>query len=87
MNSRSQGNGGDIEVTGRSLSLTGGSQLVTSTSSNGKAGDITVSTIEGILISGTNPNFIPPKNILVGNPPSLAEVEPNDSIAQAQPLT
>nr|WP_242020193.1 filamentous hemagglutinin N-terminal domain-containing protein [Trichocoleus sp. FACHB-40] len=87
VNSRAQGDGGDIEIRARSLSLTGGSQLVTSTSSSGKAGDITVSTIEGVFISGTDPNFIPPKNVLVGNPPPLAEVEPNNSITLAQPLT
>lgn len=86
VNSRAQGDGGDIEIKARSLSLTGGSQLVTSTSSSGKAGDITVSTIEGIFISGTDPNFIPSKNVLVSNPPPLAEVEPNDSIAQALSL-
>jgi hypothetical protein len=71
------------------LSLTGGSQLITSTSSSGKAGDITVNTTEGVTISGVDPNFTPtqPLNVSVDNPLPYAEVEPNDEIAQAQPLT
>jgi large exoprotein involved in heme utilization and adhesion len=81
------GDGGNIDIVARSLSLSGGSQLVTSTSSSGKAGNITVNTTEGVIISGVDPNFTPPQNVSVGNPPPLAEVEPNDSIAQAQRLT
>ncbi len=89
VNSGAVGDGGNIDIVARSLSLTGGSQLVTSTSSSGKAGNITVNTTEGVIISGVDPNFssTQPRNVSVANPPPLAEVEPNDSIAQAQPLT
>ncbi|MGB7441160.1 MAG: filamentous hemagglutinin N-terminal domain-containing protein [Coleofasciculaceae cyanobacterium] len=87
VNSGAEGDGGDVEITARSLSLTGGSQLVTSTSSSGKAGNIIVNTTEGIFISGVNSNPTPTRNVSVGNPPSLAEFEPNDSIDRAQPLT
>ncbi|MBD1806169.1 filamentous hemagglutinin N-terminal domain-containing protein [Microcoleus sp. FACHB-SPT15] len=83
------GDGGDINITARALSLTGGSQLVTSTSSSGAAGNITVNTTEDVTISGVDPNFTLPQpiNVLVDNPLPIAEVESNDEIAQAQPLT
>jgi large exoprotein involved in heme utilization and adhesion len=70
------------------LYLTEGSQLVTTTSSTGKAGDITVNTTENVLISGIDPTFIPPvpRTIQVANPSPLEEIEPNDSIDQAQKL-
>jgi filamentous hemagglutinin family protein len=59
VNSTAEGDGGNIDVTARSLLLTGGSQLVTSTASQGKAGNITVNTIEGVIVSGVDPNFTP----------------------------
>jgi filamentous hemagglutinin family protein len=65
VNSTAQGDGGNIELTARSLSLTGGSQLVTSTASTGKAGDITINTIEGIIIFGVDPNFTPAQTRVV----------------------
>ncbi|MEH1834383.1 MAG: filamentous hemagglutinin N-terminal domain-containing protein, partial [Nostoc sp.] len=89
VNEGAEGNGGDIDITARSLSQTGSSQLVTSTSGSGNAGKITVNTTEGVIISGVDPNFIAPQplNVSEGNPPRLDEVKSNGSIAQAQPLT
>jgi filamentous hemagglutinin family protein len=74
--SRAEGKGGNIEVTGRSLSLTGGSQLVTSTASADNAGDITVNTTEGVIISGIDPNFTPPQasNVPI-TPPSTVDAQ------------
>jgi filamentous hemagglutinin family protein len=89
VNSGAVGDGGDIDITARSLTLTGGSQLVTSTSSSGQAGNITVNTTQGVTIWGVDPNFTPtqPLNVSVGNPPPLPEEEPNDERTQAQSLT
>ncbi|MEQ8996180.1 MAG: filamentous hemagglutinin N-terminal domain-containing protein [Coleofasciculus sp. B1-GNL1-01] len=88
VNSTAVGDGGDITIEAQNLSLTGGSQLVTTTSGNGKAGDITVNTIEGVFIAGIDSNFtpIPSRNIPITNPFALNELEPNDSINQAQKL-
>ncbi|WP_322677276.1 MULTISPECIES: filamentous hemagglutinin N-terminal domain-containing protein [unclassified Nostoc] len=88
VNSLAQGQGGNINIEARSLSVLDGSQLITSTLSNGKAGDITVNTKEGIIISGVDFGFIPTQlNVSVGNPPPTNEVEPNDSSQQAQQIT
>ncbi|MEH2071563.1 MAG: filamentous hemagglutinin N-terminal domain-containing protein [Nostoc sp.] len=88
VNSLAQGQGGNINIEARTLSVLDGSQLITSTLSNGKAGDITVSTKEGIIISGVDFGFIPTQlNVSVGNPPPTNEVEPNDSSQQAQQIT
>ncbi len=87
VNATAQGDGGDITIEARSLSLTEGSQLVTTTSSSGKAGDITVNTTENVFIYGIDPTFISvPRNIQVANPSPLEEIEPNDLITQAQKL-
>jgi len=88
VNSTAVGDGGDITVEARDLSLTEGSQLVTTTSGNGKAGDITVNTMEGVFISGIDSNStpIPSRNIPITNPFALNEIEPNDSMPQAQKL-
>ncbi|MDZ8080247.1 MAG: filamentous hemagglutinin N-terminal domain-containing protein [Nostoc sp. DcaGUA01] len=57
------GNGGDIKITTRSLSLTGGSQIASSvlnqTTQNlggrGNGGNITINAFDSVTISGTNP--------------------------------
>jgi len=88
VNATAEGDGGNIDIIGRSLSLTGGSQLITTTSSTGKAGEINVNTTESVIISGVDSNFtLPPlRDIQVTNPPPLQEMEPNDSIDQTQKL-
>jgi filamentous hemagglutinin family protein len=75
VNSRAVGNGGNITIEARTLFLTGGSQLVTNTSSSGRAGDITVKATEGVFIWGVDPNFTPSPNvdIPVKHPTTLDE--------------
>ena len=51
------GNGGDIDIQARSLSITNGAGVVTGTLGKGKAGNIRVNTSESVIISGTEPLF------------------------------
>ncbi len=51
------GDGGDIDIQARSLSITNGASLVTGTSGKGKAGNIRINTTESVIISGTEPLF------------------------------
>ena len=57
VNSTAKGNGGDITIATRYLSIIGGSQMVTNTSSSGKAGAINVNANQGIIISEIEPDF------------------------------
>ncbi|HEY9832697.1 MAG TPA: hypothetical protein V6D26_19250, partial [Stenomitos sp.] len=54
----STSNGGDIFVRANQVELRNGGQFLTSTTSSGKAGNITVEATENVIISGTDPtNF------------------------------
>ncbi len=88
VNPKAVGDGGNIEIEARSLSLTGGSQLVTNTFSSGKAGEITVNATENVITSGVDPNSTtsPLRNVPVTPPKTLEKAKSNDSIDQAQPL-
>ncbi|GAA6621413.1 hypothetical protein NUACC26_072330 [Scytonema sp. NUACC26] len=52
------GNGGEIKIGARSLSLSNGAQVVTSTAGSGKAGDITLNVLEDIFLSGKNTGLL-----------------------------
>jgi len=54
-----QGNGGNIYIEGKSLSVTGGAQLSTRTFSFGNAGDIEIKTTDFVEISGRYPLVFP----------------------------
>ncbi|MBD3884907.1 filamentous hemagglutinin N-terminal domain-containing protein [Phormidium tenue FACHB-886] len=49
------GNGGRIDLTARSVSLTQGGQLATTTASSGRAGNLAITATERVTIAGTNP--------------------------------
>ncbi|MDJ0732595.1 MAG: filamentous hemagglutinin N-terminal domain-containing protein [Nostocaceae cyanobacterium] len=49
------GDGGDIDIQARSLSVTNGARLATTTLGAGKAGDILVNTTESVTVSGVSP--------------------------------
>ncbi|MGI2906707.1 filamentous hemagglutinin N-terminal domain-containing protein [Tolypothrix sp. VBCCA 56010] len=49
-----EGRGGNINITGRSLSVTNGAQLQTSTLGRGDAGNLTVAVREAVSFDGTN---------------------------------
>lgn len=59
LRAESQGNfpGGTIAVNAKRVELTGGGKLLTSASSSGDAGNITINASDRIDISGSNPNF------------------------------
>jgi filamentous hemagglutinin family protein len=50
------GNGGAINITTGSLSLTGGSQLLSSTLGQGDAGNVTIAARDTVTVDGENPN-------------------------------
>ncbi len=52
------GNGGTVIIDSGSLSLQNGAEIVTSTSGNGKAGNIEVDTTDSIVISGVAPSVL-----------------------------
>ncbi|HEY9624715.1 MAG TPA: filamentous hemagglutinin N-terminal domain-containing protein [Crinalium sp.] len=49
------GRGGDIDITARSLSVTHGAQLSTSTRGQGDAGNVTVTARDAVSLDGANP--------------------------------
>jgi filamentous hemagglutinin family protein len=51
------GDGGKINITTGSVSLTDGAQLATTTLSQGRAGDISINATDQVVISGTDPNY------------------------------
>jgi filamentous hemagglutinin family protein len=51
------GDGGKINITTGSVSLTDGAQLATTTLSQGRAGDISINATDQVVISGTAPNY------------------------------
>ncbi|AFZ16198.1 two-partner secretion domain-containing protein [Allocoleopsis franciscana] len=79
--------GGDIEVNVDQLEITTGGQIITSASSLGSAGNINIRATESVTISGSNPNFID-RGGSTGNTGNgigrVSEIEPNNSIAEAQ---
>ena len=63
-----EGNGGNINLKGRSLSLTDSSQIDTSTSGKGSAGEIQVNTSDFVILSGVgSATFLValPENVIV----------------------
>jgi large exoprotein involved in heme utilization and adhesion len=79
--------GGAIEVNVRELEVVNGGQLITSGSSSGRAGDMSVNATDSTTISGSNPNFNPDastSNTSSGGSGLLDEIESNDSISGAQ---
>lgn len=52
VNAGAIGQGGDIEITTDSLSITNGAQLASSTNSQGDAGDVTINARSAVLVSG-----------------------------------
>ncbi|MDX2213908.1 MAG: S-layer family protein [Oculatellaceae cyanobacterium bins.114] len=53
------GNVGETIITGRSLTLTNGAQLNTSTSGQGNAGGVTIRVTEGVTLTGRNAANVP----------------------------
>ncbi len=51
------GNGGDIDITTKSLALTNGAALSSSTFGRGNAGNITIQAMEAVGLEGTNQGF------------------------------
>ncbi|MBD2592942.1 filamentous hemagglutinin N-terminal domain-containing protein [Nostoc spongiaeforme FACHB-130] len=51
------GNGGKITINAKTLTATGGGQLLTTTRGSGRAGDISLKISDGITLSGIDPNF------------------------------
>ena len=79
--------GGDIEVNVDRLEITSGGQIITSASSLGTAGNIHIRATESVTISGSNPNFTAwgGSTDNAGNGTGMvSEIEPNNSIAEAQ---
>ncbi len=94
----STADGGNITLNANTFKLSNGGQLLTSTlkdsetdGKGGKAGSITVNATEKVVISDIDHKFAnrvpPPPRPKITPPSTLAEVEPNDSIAQAQLLS
>ncbi len=54
-----RGNGGDIEITAKTFSLTNGAQLAASTFGQGNAGNVRVTVQEGVTIAGVGRNNVP----------------------------
>ncbi|HEY9668083.1 MAG TPA: filamentous hemagglutinin N-terminal domain-containing protein [Coleofasciculaceae cyanobacterium] len=54
-----QGNGGDIEVTTKSLFVTDGAQLSASTSGRGNAGNVSIRAIDTVAFAGVGSNGLP----------------------------
>ncbi|MEI2577789.1 two-partner secretion domain-containing protein [Scytonema sp. PRP1] len=55
INNTSIGKGGDIEITAGSLSLTGGSQMVSSTNGQGDAGSVNINVRDTVSLDGESP--------------------------------
>ena len=53
------GNGGNLNITGRTLSVTNGAQLDASTSGQGNAGNLTIAVADGISFDGVGSDGIP----------------------------
>jgi filamentous hemagglutinin family protein len=56
---KAQGNGGTIDIRGRSLSLTGGTQIQARTRGRGNTGDVDINIDDRISITGESSNGIP----------------------------
>ncbi|MEO0455532.1 MAG: S-layer family protein, partial [Cyanobacteria bacterium P01_A01_bin.114] len=86
VNQRAEGNGGDVAVQAQRLSLDDGSQLQVLTNGQGEAGNIQLAIGDFIDISGSSDRVSPPETIPFDSAASLAEQEPNNSLALAQAL-
>ncbi|NER51478.1 MAG: S-layer family protein, partial [Symploca sp. SIO1A3] len=81
-----------INVVADTVELRNGGQLLTNAFSSGNAGDIHLNASQQVLITGTNANPgtapppVPRAIVTTRNQGSLAEVEPNDSLAEAMVL-
>jgi filamentous hemagglutinin family protein len=75
------GNGNQIEIQARSLSLTNGAQVSASTSGQGKAGNIEIDVTDGVTISGTKTGvFASTENsIITPTPVGVAAREGDDA--------
>ncbi|NER93483.1 MAG: filamentous hemagglutinin N-terminal domain-containing protein [Symploca sp. SIO1B1] len=88
----STNDGGNINVVADTVELRNGGQLLTNAFSSGNAGDIHLDASQQVLITGTNANPgtapppVPRAIVTTRNQGSLAEVEPNDSLAEAMVL-
>ncbi|MTJ21924.1 filamentous hemagglutinin N-terminal domain-containing protein [Dolichospermum sp. UHCC 0352] len=91
------GNSGNIKLNSRILSLSKGSQIQALTEGKGtsKAGEITVSASDSIIINGVDPdssnpdpNALPPQNIVKSDYSSqiITDIGTNNSITTAQQL-
>jgi filamentous hemagglutinin family protein len=58
-----EGNGGNIELRGRSVSVTNGAQLISSTLGKGDAGSVRINATDTISFAGVNPLFGFPSGI------------------------
>ncbi len=56
---RAEGNGGNINVTARTLSVTNGGQLSASTFGRGDAGSVTINARDTVSFDGVNSNGYP----------------------------
>jgi filamentous hemagglutinin family protein len=89
VNPRSTGEGGEIRITADRLELCDGGQVLTNSLSQGQAGNIVVTTTNGVVITGTNVGFVDPSPLIdarnrVTASRTTPEVEPNDSVNQPQ---
>jgi len=88
----STNDGGNINVVADTVELRNGGQLLTNAFSSGNAGDIHLNASQQVLITGINANPgtapppVPRAIVTTRNQGSLAEVEPNDSLAEAMVL-
>jgi len=88
----STNDGGNINIIADTVELRDGGQLLTNAFSSGNAGDIHLNASQQVLITGTNSNPgnapppVPRAIVTTRNQDSLAEVEPNDSLAEAMVL-
>ncbi len=75
------GNGNQINIQARSLSLTNGAQVSASTSGQGKAGNIEIDVTDGVTISGTKTGvFASTENsIITPTPVGVAATEGDDA--------
>ena len=86
------GNGNQINIQARSLSLTDGAQVSASTSGQGKAGNIDINVTDGVTISGTKTGvFASTENSIITRTPVGAAATEGDDAGQllgtAQDLT
>ncbi|XHR82819.1 MAG: filamentous hemagglutinin N-terminal domain-containing protein [Gloeotrichia echinulata GP01] len=90
VNQQAEGNAGNVMIQANQLVLSNGGQILTNTLGSGNAGDIIVNAPAFVIISGVNNNPVstsqPRSNVQTRIFKSVEDVEPNNSISEAQKL-